>query len=263
MIVHTWKSSPLQSNLLQLQCTCCTVPTTSERPHGSPLVWPCQWPSSQPLSSPQLSYNDSLWALLNKQDTGSKVWTIERVSNCLDAHLGQIVFDKNGVMDWCIDLVEMPLTRFEECWPLPTEPQHSNANPIPLANQLWCIDFLTPPTHLIIPHRLPVSLESLMPLTNWYSIHSRGSKSSLNNSIRFCGIFPSLKQNVIAYRSSKVSSHPDCILEIRQLWQSGFSWVYFNYCYSCSFEPEIIKIGQSSHKMCCNNIVNFQVSKTI
>ena len=34
--------------------------------------------------------------------------------------------------------------------------------------------------------------------------------------------FPSLKQNFIAYRSSKVSSHPDSIFEIHQLWQSGF-----------------------------------------
>ena len=33
--------------------------------------------------------------------------------------------------------------------------------------------------------------------------------------------FPSLKQNFIAYRSSKVSSHPDFIFEIHQLWQSG------------------------------------------
>ena len=33
---------------------------------------------------------------------------------------------------------------------------------------------------------------------------------------------PSLKQNFIAYRSSKVS---DCIFEIHQLWQSGFSRV--------------------------------------
>ena len=61
LIVHTWNSSPLQSNLLRLQCTC-TVSTTSGRPHGGPLVWACQWPSSQPLSSPQLSHNDSLWA---------------------------------------------------------------------------------------------------------------------------------------------------------------------------------------------------------
>ena len=35
------------------------------------------------------------------------------------------------------------------------KPQHSNPNPNPLANQLWCIDFLTPPTHLIISHRFP------------------------------------------------------------------------------------------------------------
>ena len=30
--------------------------------------------------------------------------------------------------------------------------------------------------------------------------------------------FPSLKQNFIGYRSSKVSSRPDCIFEIHQLW---------------------------------------------
>ena len=35
--------------------------------------------------------------------------------------------------------------------------------------------------------------------------------------------FPRLKQNFIAYRSSKVS---DCIFEIYQQWQSGFSRVY-------------------------------------
>ena len=33
--------------------------------------------------------------------------------------------------------------------------------------------------------------------------------------------FLSLKQHFIAYRSSKVSSRPDCIFEIHQLWQSG------------------------------------------
>ena len=72
--------------------------------------------------------------------------------------------------------------------------------------------------------------------------------------------FPSLKQNSIAYRSSKVS---DCIFEIHQLWQSGFSRVYSNCCCNCSFEAEIIKIGQSSHKMYSNNIVNFQESTMI
>ena len=41
------------------------------------------------------------------------------------------------------------------------------------------------------------------------------------------------------------------------------SRVYSNCCCSCWFEPEIIKIGQSSHKMYSNNIVNFQESTTI
>ena len=137
----------------------------------------------------------------------------------------------------------------------PLKPQHSNPNP--LVNQLWSIDFFTPPTPLIIPHRLPAFLESLMPLKNWCSIHARGSKSSLKHSIRFSGIFPSLKQNFIAYRFSKVSSRPDCIFEIHQLWQSGFSRVYSNCYCSCSFKPEIIEIGQSFHKMYSNKILNF------
>ena len=84
----------------------------------------------------------------------------------------------------------------------PLKPQHNNPNH--LANQLWCIDFLTPPTPLIVHHRLPALLESLMTLKNWCSIRARWSKSSLKHSMRFCGIiFPRLKQNSIAYRSSK------------------------------------------------------------
>ena len=69
--------------------------------------------------------------------------------------------------------------------------------------------------------------------------------------------FSSLKQNFITYRFSKVS---DCIFEIHQQWQSGFSRVYSNSYCSCSFGPEIIKIGQSSHKMYSNKILNFQES---
>ena len=200
--------------------------------------------------------------------TGSKVTTIGRVRNCL----GQIVCDKDGVVDWCIVLLEIPLTRFEECWPLPKESiwtplklQHSNPNPNPLANQLWCSDFLTPPRPLIIPHRLPAFLESLMPLKNRCLIHARLFKSSLKPSIRFCGIFffVSLKQNSIAYPSSKVSPRQDWIFEIPNLWQSGFSRVYSNCCCSSCFEPEILKIGLSSHKIYSNNILNFQGSTAI
>ena len=39
--------------------------------------------------------------------------------------------------------------------------------------------------------------------------------------------------------------------------------MYSNFCCSCSFKPEIIKIGQSSHKMYSNNILHFQESTTI
>ena len=112
LIVHTWKFSPLRSNLLQLQCTCCTVPTASGRPHGSPLVRACHWPSSQLLSSPQLSHNDSLWALgitKSHREQGLDYREGEELSWC-----------PSWSVDWCIVLVEMPLTRFEEYSPLPT-----------------------------------------------------------------------------------------------------------------------------------------------
>ena len=51
--------------------------------------------------------------------TGSKVWTIGSVRNCFNAHLGQIVCKKDGLVDWCIVLVEMPLTLFESLAELP------------------------------------------------------------------------------------------------------------------------------------------------
>ena len=74
---------------------------------------------------------------------------------------------------------------------------------------------------------------------------------------------PNLKHSFIAYRSSQVSSHPACIFEIHQPWQSGFSRVYSNCYSSCWFEAEIIEIGQSSYKMYNNNLLNFQVSTPI
>ena len=150
-----------------------------------------------------------------------------------------------------------------QCFGLSTFPLNPNPNTNPLANQLWSIDFLTPPTLLIISHRLPAFLKSLLPLKNWCSIYARCSKSSRSIPYVSVAFFPSLKLNFIAYRFSKVSSRPDWIFEIHQLWQSGFSRVYSNCCCSCSFEPEIIRIGQSSHKMYSNKILNFQESTTI
>ena len=143
----------------------------------------------------------------------------------------------------------------------PLKPQHNNPNP--LANQLWSIDFPTHHTPLIIPNRLLAFLESLMPQKNWCSIHARCSKTVWSIPYVSVAYFPSLKHNFIAYRSSKVFSRLDCIFEIHQLWQSGFSRLYSNCCCSCSFEPQILKNVQSSHKMYSNMILNFQESTTI
>ena len=204
LIVHTWNSSPLRSNLLWLQCTCCTVTITSGRPHGTPLVWACQWPSSQPLSSPQLSHNDSLWAqgiTKSHKEQGLDYRESDELHWCPS-------WSNSLWQGWICGLVHCPggnatdptwrvLAPFDgtSFW-TPLKPQHSspNPNPNPLANQFWSFDFLTPPTPLIIPHRLPAFFGSLMPLKNWCSIHARCSQSSLKHSIRFCGIFSKFKR---------------------------------------------------------------------
>ena len=97
----------------------------------------------------------------------------------------------------------------------PLKPLHSNPNPNLLVNQLWSIDFLTPPTPLIIPHRLSAFLESLMPFKNWYTYHARSPNAVWRIPYVCVAFFPSLKQNFIAYHSSKVSWRPDCIFEIQ------------------------------------------------
>ena len=145
------------------------------------------------------------------------------------------------------------------CW-TPLKPQYSspNPNPSPLANQLWFIDFLTPPTPLIIPHRLPastwISYVTQKPMLDSCKIVKKQSEAFNTFLWHFFHVYNTVLLHII---------RPDCIFEIHQLWQSGFSRVYSTCCCKCSFEPEIIKIGQLSHKMYSNNILNFQESKTI
>ena len=124
-------------------------------------------------------------------------------------------------------------------------------------------------TSLLLPH-LSSSLTGSLPSLNLL-YHSKTDARFMHDALKavwsipyvFVAFFPSLKQNFIAYRSSKVSSHPDCHSWWISKMQSGFSRVYSNCCCSYSFEAEIIKIGQSSHKMYSNNILNFQESMTI
>ena len=145
----------------------------------------------------------------------------------------------------------------------PLKPQYSNPSPNPLANQLWCNYFLAPPTPLIIPTDSLPSLNLLCHSKTDAQLMQDAPKAVWSIPYVSLAFFQSVKQNFIAYRSSKVSSRPDCNFEIHQQWQSGFTRVYSNSCWSCWFEPEIIKIGQSSHKIYSNNILNFQVSTTV
>ena len=138
LIVHTWHSSPLPSNLLQLQCTCCTVPTTSGRLHGSPLVWVCQWPSSQPLSSPQLSHNDSLSANgitkshkeqhLDNREAGELCWCPSWSNSLWQGWSCGLVYCPGGN---ATDPIWRVLASFNgiSSW-TPLKPQHSNPNPL-------------------------------------------------------------------------------------------------------------------------------------
>ena len=150
---------------------------------------------------PQLSHNDKPLSLGNNQksqEQGLDYREAKELSWCPS-------WSNSLSQEWSCELVHCPggnttdpisrvLASF--LWIFcrtPLKPQHSNPNPNPLANQFWSIDFLTPPTPLIIPHRLPAFLESLMPLKNWCSIHARYSKSSVKYSICFCGIFSNFK----------------------------------------------------------------------
>ena len=134
-------------------------------------MWACQWPSSQPLSSPQLSHDDSFWAKgmtkshrelgLDYREADGLSWcpswsnSLRQGWSCglmycpggnATNPIWRVLASSDGISSWT-----------------PLKPQHSNPNPNPFANQLWCSDFLTPPTPLIIPQRLPAFLEPLMP----------------------------------------------------------------------------------------------------
>ena len=131
----------------------------------------------------------------------------------------------------------------------PLKPQHRNPT-----LTLWPINSGVL-TSLLLPHlssSLTDSLASLN-LLCYSKTDARfmqvGRKAVWRIPYVSVAVFPSLKHNFIAYRSSKGSSSQDCIFENHQQWQSGFSRVYSNCCCNCSFEPEIIKIGESSHKV--------------
>ena len=171
------------------------------------------------------------------------------------------VCDNDGVVDWCIVLVEIPLTRFEECWPLPTESLAElpwNLNILSLTLTLWPINSGVL-TSLLLPH-FSSSLTDSLPSLNLLC-HSKTYARFMQDapkavwSIPYVSVafFPSLKHNFIAYRSFNVS---DCILK-------------FTSCDNLTLVGCIpiaavaVHLNLSSHNMYSNNIVNFEESTTI
>ena len=100
--VHTWNSSLLRSN----------DPAAMHLLYRSNNFSKASWKSSLKVSMTFVT-TSFISSIISKRQPLS----LGTLRNCFDAHLGQIVCDKDGVVDWCIVLVEMPLTRFEECWP--------------------------------------------------------------------------------------------------------------------------------------------------
>ena len=200
MIVHTWNLSPLRSNILRLQCTCCTVPTILEGPMEVLL-----WKRVNELRHSLFHLLNCLITIasefkgkLSHRKQGLDYREAEELSWCPS-------WSNSLWQGWSCGLVYCPggnatdtiskvlaTSQGISSWS-PLKPQHNNPNPNLFANQLWSIDFLTTPIPLIIPHRLLAFVESLMPLKNWFSIHATCSKRSLKHSIRFSGIFSKFK----------------------------------------------------------------------
>ena len=221
-------------------------------------MWACQWPSSQPLSSPT-AYG------INKSHR-------EQSQDDRDGEeLSRYPYWSNSLwQEWSCGLVHCPSQNATDpIWRVlaysdgisswtPLKHQHSNPNPDPIKSGVL--------TSLILPHLLSLIIDFLPSLN--LLCHSQTDARFMQHAPKavwsipyvFWQFFQSLKQNFIAYHSSKVYSRPDCIYEIHQLWQWGFSSVYYNCCCSCSFEPETIKMF--SHLITCIAIT-YWISKSL
>ena len=116
------------------------------RPYGSPLVWACQGPSLELHSSSQLSQIDSLWKTKSHRQQDQDYMEADKLS-------WYPSWSNNLWQGWSCGLVYYPGgNATEPIWRVlassqgistwtPLKPQHSNPNPNPLANQLWCSDF--------------------------------------------------------------------------------------------------------------------------
>ena len=142
----------------------------------------------------------------------------------------------------------------------PLEPQHCNPKPNPnlLANQLWYIDFLTPPTPLMITPCLPwISYATQKLILDSCKMLEKQSEAFHMFLWHFFQVQNRILLHIILLKCPHIQiaflKFTSCDNQVLV----GCS----NCC--CSFKPEIIKSGQSSHKMYSNNIENFQESTSI
>ena len=148
------------------------------------------------------------------------------------------------------------------CW-TSLKPQNSNPNSNPSAQSalMYWLPYSSHTSHYPSQTRcLPwISYATQKPMLDSWKIVEKEPEAFHT----FLWHFFQVQNIILLHIVFKVSSRPDCNFEIHQLWKSGFRGVYSNCCCSCSFKPEIINIGQSSHKMYSNYILNFQESTTI
>ena len=126
-----------------------------------------------------------------------------------------------------------------------------------MANQLWCVDFLTSHTPLIIPHRLPSFLESLMPLKKMLQKQSEVFYTFL---WQFFQVWNRILLHMVLLKCPHIQI---AFLKFTSCDNQALVGCIPIAAAAVQFECEIIKIGQSSHKMYSNKILNFQVSTTI
>ena len=138
-----------------------------------------------------------------------------------------------------------------------------------MANRLWCSDFLTPPTPSCLP-RISYATQKLM-IDSWKMLQKQSEAFhtflwhfffKFKTECLLHIVLLNCPHVQIAFLTFTSRVYSNCRV-YSPVWCIPISRVYSNCCCSCSFEAEIIKIGQSSHKMCSNNILNFEGSMTI
>ena len=141
------------------------------------------------------------------------------------------------------------------------KPKHSNPNPNPLANQLWSIDFLTPPTPLIIHNKLLclpwISYVNQKLMLDSCKMLQKQSEAFHTFLWHFFQAWNRILLHIVLLKCPHVQ------IAFLKLTSRDNQALVRCIRITAVAVPLNIKIGQSSHTMYSNNIVNFQESTSI